>query len=186
MGRNKIKIEPLKNERSRQATFTKRKNGLMKKAMELSILCDCEVALIVFGHNGKVYQYSTSSMEHALTRFKGVEQSAVAFTNEDVRLACLLLSWMPSGFCFFPFSFVCLCTLLYSCVFCCAPLVAVGLLLLYFLFIILHLFLFFVFALLSLYDCLLCIIVSVCCVLPQDCHVCHFFIILCNGCGFGA
>jgi hypothetical protein len=36
-----------------QVTFTKRKNGLMKKAMELSVLCGAEIALIVFNTNGK-------------------------------------------------------------------------------------------------------------------------------------
>lgn len=43
MGRNKIIIKKIPNERSRQSTFMKRKHGLIKKAMELSILCDCEV-----------------------------------------------------------------------------------------------------------------------------------------------
>ena len=48
MGRKKIKITKILDERSRAATFAKRKNGLLKKAIELSILCDCEIALVVF------------------------------------------------------------------------------------------------------------------------------------------
>ena len=39
-------------------TFTKRKNGLLKKAMELSLLCDCSVALIIVNKQGKVVTYA--------------------------------------------------------------------------------------------------------------------------------
>ena len=35
MGRKKIKIARINDERSRHATFAKRKNGLVKKAIEL-------------------------------------------------------------------------------------------------------------------------------------------------------
>ena len=47
MGKKKIKIEQLKNPRTRQLTFTKRKKGLIKKAMELSILCNANIYLHV-------------------------------------------------------------------------------------------------------------------------------------------
>jgi hypothetical protein len=60
MGRKKIKITKILDERSRAATFAKRKNGLLKKAIELSILCDCEIALVVFNqvHSSDVRIYS--------------------------------------------------------------------------------------------------------------------------------
>lgn len=45
MGKKKIKIEHLKNTRTRQLTFAKRKKGLLKKAMELSILCNANIFL---------------------------------------------------------------------------------------------------------------------------------------------
>jgi hypothetical protein len=45
MGKKKIKIEQLKNQRTRQLTFTKRKTSLIKKAMELSILCNANIYL---------------------------------------------------------------------------------------------------------------------------------------------
>lgn len=48
MGRKKIAIEKIEDDRMRQITFAKRKNGLLKKAMELAVLCDCEVSLIIF------------------------------------------------------------------------------------------------------------------------------------------
>ena len=106
MGRNRIRIAPIKNERSRQSTFTKRKNGLVKKAMELSILCDCEVtvipgtrllrevlrrmavtqiALIIFGSNGKVFQYSSSSMDALLLKYTDYGHVSSSLTNDDVR-----------------------------------------------------------------------------------------------------
>ena len=51
-------------------TFTKRKNGLMKKAMELSVLCDCQIALVIFNSNNKLFQYSSGDIDGVLRRFK--------------------------------------------------------------------------------------------------------------------
>jgi len=76
MGRNKIQIIRIENERNRQATFTKRKNGLIKKAMELSILCDCEIALIVFQEN-KLYQYGSEGINKAMLRFAETKEIPV-------------------------------------------------------------------------------------------------------------
>ena len=55
MGRKKINIARISDERNRQVTFTKRKFGLMKKAYELSVLCDCEIAVIIFNSHNKVF-----------------------------------------------------------------------------------------------------------------------------------
>lgn len=68
-GRKKIRIERIQDERNRQVTFTKRKNGLMKKAMELSVLCDCDIALVIFNSNSKLFQYSSSDMETILGKY---------------------------------------------------------------------------------------------------------------------
>ncbi|KAG0582010.1 hypothetical protein KC19_3G026400, partial [Ceratodon purpureus] len=51
MGRQKIKIEKLPVNRI-NSTFTKRKKGLVNKAKELGILCDCDVALIAINPKG--------------------------------------------------------------------------------------------------------------------------------------
>ena len=56
MGRKKINIARISDERNRQVTFTKRKFGLMKKAYELSVLCDCEIAVIIFNSHNKVFR----------------------------------------------------------------------------------------------------------------------------------
>ena len=50
MGRNKIKIEKIKNDRNRLVTFIKRKRGLIKKAMELALHCDADVFVAVVSH----------------------------------------------------------------------------------------------------------------------------------------
>ncbi|CAN6547695.1 unnamed protein product [Malus baccata var. baccata] len=53
MGRVKLKIKGLENTNGRQATYAKRKNGIMKKANELSILCDIDIVLLMFSPTRK-------------------------------------------------------------------------------------------------------------------------------------
>ncbi|KAL6000024.1 hypothetical protein ACLOJK_034701, partial [Asimina triloba] len=53
MGRVKLKIKRLETASARQVTYSKRKAGITKKAMELSILCDVDVALVMFSPTGK-------------------------------------------------------------------------------------------------------------------------------------
>ncbi|XP_010527508.1 PREDICTED: agamous-like MADS-box protein AGL18 [Tarenaya hassleriana] len=69
MGRGRIEIKRIDNVNSRQVTFSKRRNGLMKKAKELSILCDAEVAVIIFSSSGKLYEFSSGSMHQTLSRY---------------------------------------------------------------------------------------------------------------------
>ncbi|KAL8111377.1 hypothetical protein AgCh_019190 [Apium graveolens] len=54
MVRGKTQMRRIENATSRQVTFSKRRNGLLKKAFELSVLCDAEVALIIFSPRGKL------------------------------------------------------------------------------------------------------------------------------------
>ena len=56
---------------SPQVTFTKRKFGLMKKAYELSVLCDCEISLIIFNSHGKLFQYASTDMDKILLKYTG-------------------------------------------------------------------------------------------------------------------
>ncbi|KAJ6893767.1 hypothetical protein NC652_027743 [Populus alba x Populus x berolinensis] len=60
LGRGKVEIKRIENTTNRQVTFCKRRNGLLKKAYELSVLCDAEVALIVFSSRGRLYEYSNN------------------------------------------------------------------------------------------------------------------------------
>ncbi|KAL6316361.1 hypothetical protein AAG906_017998 [Vitis piasezkii] len=70
MGRGKIEIKRIENTTNRQVTFCKRRNGLLKKAYELSVLCDAEVALIVFSSRGRVYEYSNNNIKSTIDRYK--------------------------------------------------------------------------------------------------------------------
>ena len=95
MGRRKIEIRAIKDDRNRSvyvvappprpttfvptprlifsySTFLKRKGGLFKKAHELSVLCSVDVAVIVFGQNKKLYQFSSGDIHQTLTRHQYV------------------------------------------------------------------------------------------------------------------
>ncbi|OMO85977.1 Transcription factor, MADS-box [Corchorus capsularis] len=69
MVRGKIQMKRIENATSRQVTFSKRRNGLLKKAYELSVLCDAEVAVIIFSQRGKVYEFSSSDMQKTIERY---------------------------------------------------------------------------------------------------------------------
>ncbi|KAH6558013.1 hypothetical protein KP509_1Z082000 [Ceratopteris richardii] len=58
MVRRKIKIKRIENATTRQVTFSKRRGGLLKKAHDLSVLCDAEVAVIIFSSKGKLFQFA--------------------------------------------------------------------------------------------------------------------------------
>ncbi|CAF1973180.1 agamous-like MADS-box protein AGL9 homolog isoform X2 [Brassica napus] len=71
MGRGRVELKRIENKINRQVTFAKRRNGLLKKAYELSVLCDAEVALIIFSNRGKLYEFcSSSSMIRTLERYQ--------------------------------------------------------------------------------------------------------------------
>lgn len=83
MGRNKIKIEHIDSERKRTATYTKRSHGLIKKAMELSILCDCQVSLFIFA-NDKLVVYSSKDIRDSLMDFVNFKSNYFSYSNADV------------------------------------------------------------------------------------------------------
>uniref|UniRef100_T1KCI8 MADS-box domain-containing protein n=1 Tax=Tetranychus urticae TaxID=32264 RepID=T1KCI8_TETUR len=101
MGRKKIRISRITDERNRQVsttpdsgialefgqplvTFTKRKFGLMKKAYELSVLCDCEIALIIFNSTNKLFQYASTDMDKVLLKYTEYNEPHESRTNSDI------------------------------------------------------------------------------------------------------
>ncbi|KQJ97594.1 MADS-box transcription factor 56-like isoform X1 [Brachypodium distachyon] len=78
MVRGKTELKRIENTTSRQVTFSKRRNGLLKKAFELSVLCDAEVALVVFSPRGRLYEFASSaSLQKTIDRYK-------AYTKDNV------------------------------------------------------------------------------------------------------
>ncbi|KAL1550469.1 Fructose-1,6-bisphosphatase isozyme 2, variant 2 [Salvia divinorum] len=92
MGRGRVELKRIENKINRQVTFAKRRNGLLKKAYELSVLCDAEVALIIFSNRGKLYEFcsSSSSMLKTLERYQkcnyGAPDTSVS-TREALELS---------------------------------------------------------------------------------------------------
>ncbi|XP_061353776.1 agamous-like MADS-box protein AGL15 [Gastrolobium bilobum] len=82
MGRGKIEIKRIENANSRQVTFSKRRTGLLKKAQELAILCDAEVAVIIFSNTGKLFEFSSSGMKRTLSRYNKCMDSSEAAAVE--------------------------------------------------------------------------------------------------------
>ncbi|KAL7093981.1 hypothetical protein ACP275_11G072500 [Erythranthe tilingii] len=60
MGRKKLEIKRIEDNSARMVCFSKRRNGLIKKAKELSVLCDVDVAAIIFSNRGKLFQYCST------------------------------------------------------------------------------------------------------------------------------
>ncbi|KAI3877797.1 hypothetical protein MKW92_013412 [Papaver armeniacum] len=93
MVRGKTVMRRIENTTSRQVTFSKRRNGLLKKAHELSVLCDAEIALIVFSPTGKLYEFSSSStsMQKTIKRYrkynKEVQENSQQLKYEAANLA---------------------------------------------------------------------------------------------------
>ncbi|KAK0587273.1 hypothetical protein LWI29_020316 [Acer saccharum] len=78
MGRGRVELKRIENKINRQVTFAKRRNGLLKKAYELSILCDAEVALIIFSNRGKLYEFCSSpSMVKTIERYQRCSYGAL-------------------------------------------------------------------------------------------------------------
>ncbi|TKY75007.1 MADS-box transcription factor 3 [Spatholobus suberectus] len=70
MGRGKLQIKKIENTTNRHVTFSKRRIGLLKKAYELSVLCDVDVALILFSPSGRASLFSgQKSIEEILERY---------------------------------------------------------------------------------------------------------------------
>ncbi|TYI53503.1 hypothetical protein E1A91_D11G009200v1 [Gossypium mustelinum] len=86
MVRGKFQIKRIENATSRQVTFSKRRNGLLKKAYELYVLCDAEVAVIIFSHKGKLYEFSScDNMQNTIERYRQYKKDVQSNTPQIER-----------------------------------------------------------------------------------------------------
>ncbi|KAK8323007.1 hypothetical protein V6Z11_A12G208600 [Gossypium hirsutum] len=71
MGRVKLKIKRLESYSNRQVTYSKRRTGILKKAKELSILCDIHIILLMFSPTGKptLFHGERSTIEEVIAKF---------------------------------------------------------------------------------------------------------------------
>ncbi|GAB2290276.1 Agamous-like MADS-box protein agl12, partial [Dionaea muscipula] len=70
MARGKIQLKRIENPVHRQVTFCKRRAGLLKKAKELSILCEADIGLFIFSPQGKLYELATKgTMQGLIERY---------------------------------------------------------------------------------------------------------------------
>nr|ACJ66726.1 MADS box AP3-like protein 2 [Dendrobium hybrid cultivar] len=79
MGRGKIEIKKIENSTSRQVTYSKRRVGILKKAKELTVLCDAQVSLIMFSSTGKLADYCSPSAD-----IKGIYERYQVVTGMDL------------------------------------------------------------------------------------------------------
>lgn len=82
MGRKKIDIRRIDDVRVRKVTFNKRKAGLVKKAMELSLLCDCDVALVCFTSENKLYKYASDDLMRIVRKCDQHKSNGTATVTE--------------------------------------------------------------------------------------------------------
>ncbi|KAF3447388.1 hypothetical protein FNV43_RR12574 [Rhamnella rubrinervis] len=84
MARGKVQMKRIENPVHRQVTFCKRRAGLLKKAKELSVLCDAEIGLFIFSSRGKLYELATKgTMQGLLDKYMK--------SNRGSQLACQAL-----------------------------------------------------------------------------------------------
>ncbi|XP_038682738.1 agamous-like MADS-box protein AGL12 isoform X2 [Tripterygium wilfordii] len=69
MARGKVQMKRIENPVHRQVTFCKRRAGLLKKAKELSVLCDAEIGLVIISSHGKIYELATKGMQGLIERY---------------------------------------------------------------------------------------------------------------------
>ena len=87
VGRKKIDINYIKDDKLRIVTNSKRKKGLIKKAMEISLLCGTDIVLIIhdqFSKKATMYSNIAIPNVNTITNHFNVDKPLQRYTNDDV------------------------------------------------------------------------------------------------------
>ncbi|XP_074573426.1 MADS-box transcription factor 6-like [Curcuma longa] len=82
MGRGRVELRRIENQINRQVTFSKRRGGLLKKAHELSVLCDAEIAVIIFSSGGKLFEFGSCDVYKTIERYQSCRYAAQEITED--------------------------------------------------------------------------------------------------------
>ncbi|PHU06742.1 hypothetical protein BC332_23231 [Capsicum chinense] len=97
MGRRKVEIKRIQDKNCRQVAFCKRRKGLLKKAKELSILCDVDVGVVIISNRGRLHEFaSTNSLTGILQRYES-HASAEKEISAEIQDAESKFSSMTTG-----------------------------------------------------------------------------------------
>ncbi|XP_009362369.2 agamous-like MADS-box protein AGL12 isoform X2 [Pyrus x bretschneideri] len=90
MARGKVQMKRIENPVHRQVTFCKRRAGLLKKAKELSVLCDAEIGVFIFSSHGKLFELATKgSMQGLIERYMKMKPTRVSHAEQTVETQTL-------------------------------------------------------------------------------------------------
>ncbi|KAL7093989.1 hypothetical protein ACP275_11G073000 [Erythranthe tilingii] len=89
MGRRKLEMKQIENNSARMVCFSKRRSDLIKKAKELFVLCNVDVAAIIFSKSGKLYQYCSTyrSLCTMINDEEKIDHKSVNVHYSDIRLS---------------------------------------------------------------------------------------------------
>ncbi|CAK9139213.1 unnamed protein product [Ilex paraguariensis] len=97
MARGKVQMKRIENPVHRQVTFCKRRAGLLKKAKELSVLCDAEIGVLIFSAHGKLHELATNgTMPGLIERYMKSTRGAQAEQSKEEQVLNLTPS-IPSN-----------------------------------------------------------------------------------------
>jgi len=101
MGRGKIEIKRIENATNRQVTYSKRRTGIMKKARELTVLCDAQVAIIMFSSTGKYHEFCSPGTESVLPLHTSIHLIHLSFYSlaDSSSRAAAQFHAVPAWFC---------------------------------------------------------------------------------------
>ena len=87
MGRKQIEIKKIVDKVAKEYAFAQRKRGLLKKTIELGILCDLELSLVIYDpEKNALIEYATENMtDQRVIKLKSSKLfQHQRFVNEDL------------------------------------------------------------------------------------------------------